>query len=118
LSNTAALGEGTTIPTIFAAGGGTRSAMRVYANSAGGTHTNNYALGFMRTGTGSTHDAVVTGSSPSDDIGLNDKNGESTGGAVFRTTTFWTGLGFDTSKWNFAYLVSKGYPFLKNAGGQ
>jgi hypothetical protein len=45
--------------------------------------------------------------------------GNKAAGAVFRTTTFWTStLGFDTTKWSFTYLADKGYPFLKNVGGQ
>jgi hypothetical protein len=119
LSNTAALGEGTTIPTIFAAGGGTLSANRVYGASAGGTCTNNYALGSMRTGTDPSYYAVVAGSIPTGDLGANAKNGASTAAAVFRTQNFWTStLGFNTNTWSFTYLAGKGYPLLKNAGGQ
>jgi hypothetical protein len=119
LSNTAALGEGTTIPTIFAAGGDTRSANRVYAYiMSGGAGTNNYALGSMLTGDSSSYYAAVAVSIPTGDIGANAKNGASTAAAVFRTQDFWTGLGFDTNTWSFTYLAGRGYPLLANAGGQ
>jgi hypothetical protein len=110
LSNTVAFGA-----KIVATGGGTLGAARVYGSSAG-TSANNYALNSMLTGTSPSYDGYVPGSTQSS----SSSNGTDVGSGTVKSQAFWiaTNPGFSSSCWDFSYLAIRGYPKLKNVGGQ
>jgi hypothetical protein len=128
LSNNAAVTRSTAsggMTKITLKGGGSTTGLgRVYggAPSSGPTFSGNRALDAMYLGkTADYYDysppyAVV---SAADDADATSKEGQDVSIADLRTSVFWDtgGIGFDSAYWNFNG-VARGYPALKNAGGQ
>jgi hypothetical protein len=49
------------------------------------------------------------------------QHGATANGSAFRNPAFWTSssyLGFDSAAWDFSTVAGRGYPLLKNVGGQ
>jgi hypothetical protein len=92
-------------------GSGTSNIGRVYG-AAGGTTSDNYALKTTRLYTNTTPNISFPNIHT-------DKDGADAIGDDFRTSVFWnTDLGFPSSAWDFSNVWSRGYPVLKNVGGQ
>jgi hypothetical protein len=91
---------------------------RIYNAEFENKGNNNYAIDTMRIGKGAYGTLSITPEHPSSDIGSS-YNGISVSDFTFRDPRFWqTTLGFDTLKWNFNTVASRGYPILRGVGGQ
>jgi hypothetical protein len=125
LSNTAALGAAVTVT----GGSSTRSAKRVYP-AGDGSGFSNVAVDTMRLEKGAAvayYFPYWDGTTPEPSAyyilsASNDGNGQdglTVSGSVFRTPSIWTPL-FDgqSAAWDYSSLASRGYPTLKNVGGQ
>jgi hypothetical protein len=110
LSGYAAFGGAVTVK-----GSGTKTAARVYAYSAGGG-ANNYALKTTRLYTAASYTVPGDAATPPTASSMDGANAI---GDDFRTRVLWeTDLGFSALEWDFFSVWSRGYPTLKNAGGQ
>jgi hypothetical protein len=120
LSYNAALGAGVTVK-----GGRARIAVRIYTaispSLQGGSSSNNYALDTMEIGSDKNYDVIFITTTTSNSTEADSVNGMSVSGSVFRNRSFWTSasyLGFDSDVWDLSTVARRGYPALKNVGGQ
>jgi hypothetical protein len=114
MSNSAALGQSITLT-----GPCPQNIGRVYGYSDSTTATvNNHAYNDMKFYQSNTYGAGgITPTTPSSNDPAS-ANGKDANLGMFRDLTFWqTTLGFSSAVWDFATVVSKGYPRLKNADG-
>jgi hypothetical protein len=111
LKNCAALGGGVT-----AQGGSSRKAARVYAYPASGGGANNYALKTMAIEEDSDYCKYDPDPRPVDPD-LTKPDGADAAASAFRTSGFWTTLGFDGDDWDFSNVINRGFPTLVNVEG-
>ena len=118
VQNSAAIGPSVTV----LVSGGSTNARRVLGYSGGtGTGSGNFALTTMFVGTGTwsgnpnvTYNTVGLETTPT---ALTSRDGAGKTLGDFMNTSTWTGLCFSDSIWNYDG-IARGYPTLKNLGGQ
>ena len=119
LNNTAALGS-----SVTAMGRGTINIGRVFGSLTNTTASNNFARNniFVGTMNSYTNNPYPNFTATTVVSSLTGQHGEDRNSSQFVSSAFWTGnangnMGLPTSLWDFS-SVSRGYPKLRNLGGQ
>ena len=117
IANSAALGESITVTNTRTAAANGRNIGRIFSGNPAITLTNNYAFNGMKLYSDSRYAPRDPAQIPFDDIAddADSKDGADANLANFRTSAFWTGLGFSEADWIFTGIGTRGYPLLRGS---